>query len=65
MGDKNINSRNFYCLIVIGLLFCFCQFFGNVAFSFTGGLWNISVFAQIFYDVIIIYCVINEWQNGT
>lgn len=65
MGYKYIESWNLYYLIGIGLFFCFYQFFGNVAFSFAGRLWNVSVFAKIFYDIIIINGIINQRQNGT
>lgn len=65
MGNKYIHATNLYILIIVGLLFRFCQFFGYVAFSFTGRLRNISVLTKIFYNIIIVYRIIDYWQNRT
>lgn len=35
MGNKNIQHRYFNDLRIIGLLFCFCQFFADIALPFT------------------------------
>lgn len=63
IGDKYIESRNLYGLGAVRLLFRFGKFFGNVTFAFAGRLGDISVFAKIFHDIIIINRVVYQWQN--
>ncbi|MFY7815009.1 MAG: hypothetical protein ACOVRK_07425 [Chryseobacterium taeanense] len=65
IGNKYIHATNFYILIVVGLLFRFDQFFGYVAFSFTGRLRNISALTKIFHNIIIVYRIIDYWQKRT
>lgn len=65
MSQEKIHFRDFHILIIVGLFFCFCQFFFNVAFSFTRRLGNLSVFTKIFHDVIIINRIVNQWQDRT
>ncbi len=65
MGNEHVQAADLYILIVVGLLFRFGQLFGHVAFSFAGRLGDVSVFAEIFYDIIIVDRIIDQWQNRT
>ena len=64
IGNKNIQPRNFYSLWIIGLFFCFGQLFLNIAFSFTGWLGNTLVFTKVFYNIVVVYHIIHQWQDG-
>jgi len=65
MGNKNIQNRYFDNLGIIGLLFCFSQFFADITFPFARRLRNIPVLTEIFYNIIIVHGIVDQWQYGT
>lgn len=65
MRNKNIQSCDLYGWRATGLFFGFRQLFFHIAFSFTRWLRYISVLAEVFHNIIIVYGIIYQWQNGT
>ncbi len=60
-----IQPGKLYVLAVVRLLFRFREFFFQIAFPFTGRLWDIPVFAKIFHDILIMYSIADQRQYRT
>lgn len=65
MGKKYIQYRYFDDLRIAGLFFRFCQLLTDITFPFTRWLRYISVLTKVFYNIIIVYSIIHQWQNRT
>ncbi len=65
MGKEYIQPGKLYVLAVVRLLFRFREFFFQIAFPFTGRLWDVSVFAKIFHDILIMYSIADQRQYRT
>jgi hypothetical protein len=65
MGKEYIQPGKLYILAVVRLPLRFWKFFFQIAFPFAGRLRNISVFAKIFHDVLIIDSIADQRQNRT